>query len=98
MRHKPWEAIGMSRATWYRHGKPEKKPYRMTQAQIAKLQGVSLRSLQRAARVLRVAPELESLISGGLSLHLAEQAAKMTPDERKRFLDLVLKASDEEAS
>lgn len=20
---KPWEALGMSRATWYRHGKPE---------------------------------------------------------------------------
>lgn len=23
-RSKPWEAVGMSRATWYRHGKPEK--------------------------------------------------------------------------
>jgi len=22
MRSKPWEALGMSRATWYRHGKP----------------------------------------------------------------------------
>ena len=24
-RSKPWEAVGMSRATWYRHGKPEPK-------------------------------------------------------------------------
>lgn len=23
---KPWEALGMSRATWYRKGKPEPKP------------------------------------------------------------------------
>ena len=23
--HKPWEALGMSRATWYRHGKPDPK-------------------------------------------------------------------------
>ena len=25
-RAKPWEALGMSRATWYRKGKPEFKP------------------------------------------------------------------------
>ena len=25
-RTKPWEALGMSRATWYRKGKPEFKP------------------------------------------------------------------------
>lgn len=25
-RTKPWEALGMSRATWYRKGKPEPKP------------------------------------------------------------------------
>lgn len=24
-RAKPWEALGMSRATWYRHGKPTTK-------------------------------------------------------------------------
>ena len=26
---KPWEAIGMSRATWYRRGKPTEKPKRL---------------------------------------------------------------------
>ncbi|HWY45730.1 MAG TPA: hypothetical protein VNX70_00010 [Bryobacteraceae bacterium] len=29
---KPWEQIGISRATWYRHGKPGQKP-RMTTAE-----------------------------------------------------------------
>ena len=26
MRAKPWEALGISRATWYRRGKPEAPP------------------------------------------------------------------------
>ena len=26
MRSKPWEALGMSRATWYRKGKPSVQP------------------------------------------------------------------------
>jgi hypothetical protein len=25
LRQKPWEAIGMSRASWYAHGKPTEK-------------------------------------------------------------------------
>src|SRR5262245_17128917 len=44
---KPWEAIGMSRATWYRHGKPTEKPTRYTQADVAKILGISLRTTQR---------------------------------------------------
>jgi hypothetical protein len=44
----PWLALGMSRATWYRLGKPETKPERpMTQPLRARLMNVSLRSLQR---------------------------------------------------
>ena len=27
---KPWEALGMSRATWYRKGKPEKETAEIT--------------------------------------------------------------------
>lgn len=51
----PWAAIGISRATWYRHGKPDTKPQRMTQARV--------RTIQRAARVKRDAPKLVPLIA-----------------------------------
>jgi hypothetical protein len=37
----------MSRASWYRHGKPEKKPERLTDRAIAEERGVSLRTFQR---------------------------------------------------
>lgn len=42
-----WEAIGMSRASWYRHGKPTEKPHRNTQKDLAKILGVSVRTIQR---------------------------------------------------
>jgi hypothetical protein len=50
---KPWEAIGMSRATWYRHGKPSEKPKRITVADAARAAGVSTRTHQRIMRVMR---------------------------------------------
>jgi response regulator of citrate/malate metabolism len=28
----PWAAVGMSRATWYRHGKPTQQPTKEAQA------------------------------------------------------------------
>ena len=61
----PWIALGMSRATWYRLGQPEKKPQRMTQTQIADKFAVSVRSLQRARRVLRDAPDLAAQVEAG---------------------------------
>jgi hypothetical protein len=74
MPDKPWEEVGISRATWYRQGKPKSKRYRITQAQKATIAGVSVRSIQRASRILREAPELSDQISGGiLSLGLAEK-------------------------
>jgi hypothetical protein len=55
---RPWEAIGMSRATWYRRGKPTTKPTPLiTQAQIAKMFGSSVRSMQRISRASRLAGE-----------------------------------------
>jgi hypothetical protein len=48
LRRKPWEAIGMSRGSWYRHGKPTEKPKRTTHKDVAKSFGVSLRTVQRA--------------------------------------------------
>jgi DNA-binding MurR/RpiR family transcriptional regulator len=56
MRHepKPWTAIGMSRASWYRHGKPAARPTkRKTVAEIAREIHVSQRTFYRARRKLR---------------------------------------------
>jgi hypothetical protein len=55
MRHnpKPWIAAGMSRASWYRHGKPATKPHRRTQAESARIAGVSVRTIQRIAHAMR---------------------------------------------
>jgi uncharacterized protein YoaH (UPF0181 family) len=47
MSSQPWIALGMSRANWYREGKPTTKPTRVTQKQIAQVTGVSVRTVQR---------------------------------------------------
>jgi hypothetical protein len=54
MRHpRPWEELGISRATWYRHGKPTAKPPRTNVAQAARNFGFpSVRTFQRLNRVL----------------------------------------------
>jgi hypothetical protein len=85
---KPWIALGMSRATWYRQGKPTEKPYRVTQKQRALIFQTSVRGIQRAARVIRLAPELEPLLRAGeLSLGDAEQLAILgTRADRLAFL------------
>src|SRR5262245_46499117 len=44
---RPWEAAGMRRSSWYRHGKPDKKPERETAKTRAEECGVSLRTYQR---------------------------------------------------
>ena len=45
---KPWLALGMSRATWYRLGKPSEKPEpRLTQKDIAEILHTSVRTVQR---------------------------------------------------
>lgn len=46
----PWAVIGMSRASWYRHGKPEIKPKRRTRAALARSVGVSVRTVYRVVR------------------------------------------------
>ena len=50
---KPWEAIGISRATWYRHGKPTENPGRTSVARAARMMGASsTRTYQRIMRVM----------------------------------------------
>jgi hypothetical protein len=43
----PWERVGMSRTSWYRHGKPKRPIARVTQAMAARAAGVSVRTIQR---------------------------------------------------
>jgi DNA-binding Lrp family transcriptional regulator len=43
----------MSRASWYRHGKPTAKPVKRTQAMIARMVGCSVRTVQRMVKELR---------------------------------------------
>ena len=82
----PWERIGVSRATWYRHGKPTTKPTkptRITQKQLAEQWDISLRSVQRASRILREAPDLEPLIQARkLTMAKAEQIIREREEER----------------
>jgi hypothetical protein len=59
---KPWEAIGISRASWYRHGKPTEKPQRITVADEARRAGVSKRTHQRIMRVMRKDADLAVLM------------------------------------
>jgi hypothetical protein len=59
-----WEEVGMSRATWYRLGKPTTKPSRVTQKQQALLLNVSVRSIQRARRIQRLSDEVNKTGQG----------------------------------
>jgi hypothetical protein len=49
---KQWERVGMSRTSWYRHGKPKSPPIRLTQKQMALEQRVSVRTIQRRAAII----------------------------------------------
>jgi hypothetical protein len=62
---KPWQAIGISRATWYRHGKPTEKPKRSSEAAQARAAGVSLRTHQRIMRVMGADTDLAVVMLKG---------------------------------
>jgi|ERR1700757_1924619 hypothetical protein len=86
--HKPWEAIGMSRATWYRHGKPVKKRERMTVAKQAEMFGAtSVRTFQRMMRVMQD-PDLAPFVAAGLKFGQAEKLLT-DPQHKRRFLAVV---------
>jgi hypothetical protein len=52
---KPWKAAGMSRATWYRYGKPApgKVPAKVTMKQAARRMQSTLRTTERCMRVAK---------------------------------------------
>jgi hypothetical protein len=80
----PWEALGMSRASWYRHGKPAEKPPKQPrgyQRLFASMCQVSLRNLQRARFLQRWAPELVPEVTAGrIKFSAAEKVAKQARD------------------
>ncbi len=76
VRQKPWEATGISRASWYRHGKPAVNPKlkRVTQSDIARLADVKPRTAQRFFRIMKHDYALwESVAAGGISAGAAER-------------------------
>ena len=80
VRQQPWKTVGMSRATWYRAGKPTTAPkqWRITHAMAAQIMNVSLRSVQRAARIRRLAPSLcDDITAGRMKLGEAEKIIQL---------------------
>jgi len=67
---KPWESIGMSRATWYRRGKPNVWPPPMALPSfykaLAKGMHISERTAFRAKRILNTDPDLFRAVEQGL--------------------------------
>src|SRR5262245_3967868 len=84
---RPWEKIGISRATWYRRGKPTEKPRKpKTVPEIAAQVGASsTRTYYRMMRVL--GSELAPLVhSGQLSMTRADRMLGGDPEQLRRFL------------
>jgi hypothetical protein len=84
--YETWEAIGMSRASWYRHGNPTEKPPRPSSvANEARKAGVSVRTHQRM-RVLGADIELAALMlnQGWCKPGQAERIIA-NPAEHRRF-------------
>ena len=88
---KPWTEIGMSRASWYRHGKPATKPKRETRADLAQSIGVSVRTIYRAValepqtprnRIRRLKQYQEEM-----ALELINRFPKNSDDELGKMID-----------
>ena len=73
----PWLALGRSRATWYRRGKPSEKPQpRLRQKDIAEILGVSVRTVQRdrAAERAKFIAKMRAYMAKG---HSFEEAFRL---------------------
>ena len=84
----PWLALGMSRATWYRHGKPtEPRPKYKNAAERAAQFGQSLRSHQRLMRIL--SSPLGVFYGIGLLWLTHAEMLLRNPEAMREFLDFV---------
>ena len=87
---RPWEKIGISRSTWYRHGKPTETPKKpKTVSEIAAQVGASsTRTYYRTMRVLK--SELAPFVhSGQLSIAKADRMLGGDPERLRRFQKLI---------
>jgi hypothetical protein len=77
----------MSRASWYRHGKPETKPQKVLQATIARLLHVSVRTIQRGAAERRqeLVAKVRAYMAQG---HKFDEVGRMTEAELDAALGL----------
>jgi hypothetical protein len=100
VRQKPRETIGMSRASWYRHGKPEIKPQRGTlRAHVDFMNQVpgtnmTLRMAERERFIKRYGiPELNALVNCNflLSNSMAEAIAKWPHERERDFVQHLMK-------
>jgi hypothetical protein len=90
---KPWQAIGMSRASWYRHGKPAKKPPRPSAAAAARAAGVSLRTHQRIMRVMAADIDLAvAMLDRGWCKPAQAEAIIKNPALLREFRKMVKRA------
>lgn len=86
VRH-PWEAVGMSRATWYRRGRPDWVHPLAKQSARARSARWSLRAQQRLEFVERYGiPEIHDLWIPGIRLGTLERVAKLLHDEQHDFV------------
>lgn len=71
---KPWEQLGISRATWYRHDKPTEWRRLSTHADDAKENRMSLRSYERLMRIFGGRNKLIQgyVKHGGMKLGMAD--------------------------
>jgi hypothetical protein len=80
LENRPWEKLGMSRATWFRRGKPTKPRKRTTVHDKAKAHGApSTRTFQRMMRESR--SELAPWIGPGL--YSISQADELLSDPER---------------
>jgi hypothetical protein len=94
---KPWEKVGMTRATWYRRGKPTepRKPpntanMRTVADQAKTLGASSTRSFQRMMRVL--GSELAGYVHAGqLSISQVDRILS-SPEKMRRYHEMVAEA------
>lgn len=83
---KPWQALGMSRATWYRRGKPTKpRMPKQTYQDIAQLTGVSVRTVQRMHRVLSADPVLCIAVEHGAGKWGQAERLILNPEAHRRW-------------
>ena len=95
---KPWEALGISRTTWYRQGKPtqecntHKGSYYRQKSLARSYDDCSVRSIQRQSFVRRYGiPEVGDLAwHNTLPFGMLENIAKLEHDEQRRFVAQLL--------